>query len=142
VAHGLCRAEFERRRAGAGVKYTMRRPCSLCPFTRTGLALSPERAQEIGEQIVTMEGEAGRGLFVCHETAEVRGEEGGGYVPKDDGSSYHCAGALIFAEKQEAPTQLMRIMERLRAYDRRLLDMDADVFDNLREMVEHNRGRL
>lgn len=80
---------------------------------------------------MALDGAAGRSEFVCHKTAIIRR---GMYVAGRD--SQHCAGALIFAEKQEAPTQMMRIMERLHLYDRRKLDMTANVFGCLREMID------
>lgn len=80
--------------------------------------------------MVDADGRGGRGEFPCHKTAEVIDGE---YIATD--KSVHCAGALIFAEKQEAPTQMMRIAERLGMYDRRKLDMGADVYDSLDEMV-------
>jgi hypothetical protein len=41
--------------------------------------------------------------------------------------SVHCAGMLIFLEKRNQPTQMMRICERLGLYDRTKLDMAAKV---------------
>lgn len=113
------------------MRYTKRTPCELCPFKRGGLQLSKERAEELGGQIVDVGGNGGRPDFPCHKTAtEIDGE----YIATD--KSVHCAGALIFAEKQDAPTQMMRIAERLGMYDRRKLDMDADVYDSLDEMID------
>jgi hypothetical protein len=51
-------------------------------------------------------------------------------------NSLQCAGALIFAEKNGNATQMMRIAERLGMYDPRKLNMDADVFDDIDEMLE------
>lgn len=79
------------------------------------------------------------GDFPCHKTT----------VETDDGdrhgvsSSRHCAGALIFAEKNKNATQLMRIAERLGMYDARKMMADQEavdsVFDGLDEMLESNR---
>jgi hypothetical protein len=56
--------------------------------------------------------------------------------------SRHCAGALIFAEKNENATQMMRIAERLGMYDPRKMMADQaavdSVFNDLDEMVESN----
>lgn len=124
------------------MNYNMRKPCDLCPFTRTGLRLSPERAQELGGQIVDIHGQPGTAEFICHKTADEETEEGHLVARpySDPKQSEHCAGALIFAEKQGVATQLMRFAERLRLYDPSKLDMKADVFDNLREMIKVNRA--
>lgn len=113
------------------MKYDMTKPCGVCPFSRAGLKLSKERARELGGQIVNIRGEGGRPEFPCHKTATIDDE--GGFIGDKD--SQHCAGALIFAEKQDAPTQMMRLAERFGFYDRSKLDMGADVFDDLREMI-------
>jgi len=74
----------------------------------------------------------GTGDFACHRTL---GED-------DDGEtvvtaeSQHCAGALIFAEKHEAPTQMMRICERLGLYDASKLKGHHLVFDTAAEMLK------
>jgi hypothetical protein len=119
------------------MKFGMKRPCDLCPFMRNGLKLTPARALEIGGQIVDMQGRPGNGYFVCHKTAAL--DENDDYVAKSvtaTQQSEHCAGALIFAEKQDVATQLMRIAERTNGYDRTQLDMTADVYDSLEEMVQ------
>ena len=121
------------------MKYTMTKPCNFCPFVIGGLAhLGPDRAEAIGGQIVDFDGCGGRSEFVCHKTGEA--EEDGDIREKRDGSSVHCAGALIFAEKQEAQTQMMRIAERLGMYDPSKLDKASfdRVFDNLDDMIEAN----
>jgi hypothetical protein len=67
------------------------------------------------------------GTFQCHKTnVKVGGK----------GDPMHCAGALIFAEKNGNETQLMRIAGRLNMYDPNALDMDADVFDTMDEMLD------
>jgi len=75
------------------------------------------------------------GEFCCHKTTVCDDE--GKYTPGPD--SQHCAGALIFLEKQDAPHQMMRICERLGIYDRRKLDMDAPVFGSLAEVRKADR---
>jgi hypothetical protein len=64
--------------------------------------------------------------FQCHKTIR-------------KGEPQHCAGATIFLEANEQPNQMMRIMERLGAYDRHALDMDSPVFTDADEMIEHQR---
>lgn len=93
------------------MKYTMRKPCDQCPFLKgSGFTWASLVAHASGE-------------FPCHKTCTVNDE--GLFEARD--SSPHCAGALIFLEKQEAPHQMMRICERLGFYDRRKLDMSAPV---------------
>lgn len=58
---------------------------------------------------------------------------------KDGPNAQHCAGALILLEKMEQPNQMMRWMERIGAYDRTKLDMDAPVFGDTEEFIEAQR---
>jgi hypothetical protein len=94
------------------MNYLLRTPCDACPFLN-GMSFTLTRLREFAS-----------GEFPCHKTARL--DENIGYVSKGD-KSQHCAGALIFLEKQNAPHQMMRIMERMGYYDRSKLDMDAPV---------------
>jgi hypothetical protein len=120
------------------VKYDMKKPCGACPFKRgSTLRLDAERVDEIGGQFTT----GGQASFVCHQTAEID-EENGHFVPKrrdaDGPESRHCAGALIFAEKNGTPSQMMRIAHRLGMYDPRGLEPYYDeVYDGLDDMRDH-----
>lgn len=96
------------------MKYTMTKPCDACPFLKgSGFTWRSLVAHASGE-------------FACHKTCDLDDDEGV-YEPKGNGKSLHCAGALIFLEKQEAPHQMMRICERLGGYDRTKLDMTVPV---------------
>lgn len=116
--------------------YDLLRPCSNCPFLREGgVRLTEARVEEIAGMMISPAG----GDFPCHKTT----------VDTDDGdrhsvsASRHCAGALIFAEKNGNATQMMRIAERLGMYDSRKLMADQaaveSVFNDLDEMLESNR---
>lgn len=96
------------------MKYTMTTPCNECPFLlkmKQGFTL--RRLQDLSE-----------GSFHCHQTGEVD-EVTSNFVPNEN--SVACAGALIFREKRNAPSQIMRIAERVGLYDRTKLDMKAKV---------------
>lgn len=96
----------------------MTKPCAECPFLNTAnmrRGFTLRRLNEFAE-----------GTFPCHQTAKLDdGDEGAAYIAKEN--SQHCAGALIFCEKRNRPSQMMRISERLGMYDRRKLDMKANV---------------
>ncbi len=118
------------------MNYTMTKPCPECPFRRDGegakpVRLLPARVEEIAGLML-----GGRGDFPCHKTTEPddSDEDGGRCVTKD---SVHCAGALIFAEKNETSTQMMRVAGRLGMYDPTKLDAAsfAEVFDDMDEMM-------
>lgn len=97
------------------MKFDMKTPCNACPFIRgsiTNTSLAEGRIEEIVDAI------RHEATFTCHKTLQ---------LPKED--QQHCAGAMIFLEKEERPNQMMRIMGRLRLYDHKKLDMDADVID-------------
>jgi hypothetical protein len=117
--------------------FDLLRPCSSCPFLRIGgVRLTEARVEEIAGGMLSTQG----ATFACHKTT----------TPSSDGmdmletkDSRHCAGALIFAEKNENATQMMRIAERLGMYNPRKMMADQavvdSVFDELDEMVELNR---
>lgn len=92
----------------------MTTPCDECPFLK-----SMRHGFTIRRLFEHASGE-----FACHKTCEVD-EDDGTFQATDN--SPHCAGALIFLEKRGRPHQMMRIAERLGMYDRRKLNMGADV---------------
>lgn len=116
--------------------YTLRRPCAHCPF-RSDIHpyLGEARAREIGETILFNDA-----TFSCHEhNIWDEDEEGNAFVSEE---KYHCAGAMIFLEKQDRPNQMMRIAERIGIYDRSKLSMGAPVCGTLEEFIEqHSEGR-
>lgn len=114
------------------MKYELTRPCAKCPF-RSDIPsyISPARVREIEYTL-------DRGEFPCHETCDYDHEDEDGMpFGRETEQSQHCAGALILLEKEERPSQMMRIMERLRMYDRTKLDMSAPVHDTFDAMVDH-----
>lgn len=96
------------------MKYTMTEPCDSCPFlTKMKRGFSIGRLREFSF-----------GAFPCHKTCD-SSEDSGDFIANK--TSVACAGALIFLEKRGAPSQMMRIAERLGFYDRRKLNMKSDV---------------
>lgn len=115
--------------------FSMKRPCAKCPFRKGGvLRLTEERIIEIGSMF---NGGADNATFACHETLDYDGDEDG---PRHTPKTRHCAGAFIFAEKHEAPTQMMRIAERFnsdgKGYDRTRLEGEDEVWDDIEEWLE------
>lgn len=94
------------------MNYNLTTPCDQCPFLRGS-----------GFTWRALLGHA-RGEFPCHKACNVDRE--GDFVERGKRTP-HCAGALIFNEKQNTPHQLMRVCERIGLYDRRKLDMAAPV---------------
>ena len=95
------------------MRYTLTTPCDECPFLRdSGFTFESLEAHASGE-------------FPCHKACKVE-EDTGNFVPRSD-KTPHCAGALIFLEKQGKSHQMMRICERLGMYDASKLDMNANV---------------
>ena len=121
------------------MKMTLTRPCNNCPF-RTDVTpyIRHERAEEIADAITRRQG-----TFSCHKTIDHDDEEddeaAGNHVPSKD--EQHCAGALIMLEHMDQPNQLMRIYERLRAYDRTKLDMTSPVYTSARAFIAAHRRR-
>lgn len=94
------------------MNYMMTKPCEACPFLiGSGFTFASLSRHASGD-------------FACHKTCELSEETDCFELKK---KSLHCAGALIFLEKQNKPHQMMRIAERLGMYDRRKLDMSAPV---------------
>ncbi len=122
------------------MKYTMTSPCDNCPFRRKGfIPLKSTRADQIAQLMLITAGGAG-GEFPCHKTTVDCEDEDGFSDLRETKDSLHCAGALIFAEKQGSATQMMRIAERLGMYDAKALMENNpavdEVFDTVDEMVE------
>lgn len=90
----------------------MTEPCDACPFLKgSGFTWRSLNEHASGE-------------FACHKTCRLD-DDTSTYEPRE--KSLHCAGALIFLEKQGRTTQMMRIVERLGGYDHTKLNMDANV---------------
>lgn len=123
--------------------YSLKRPCDQCPFTRAERAarVSPGRARQIGKAML----DSDSGEFLCHKTFEWKDDPDGSDDPYlvENAKTQHCAGALIFALKNDNETQMMRIAARLRLFDPDAIMADeavcATVFDDLREMVAAHR---
>lgn len=111
------------------MRFNLRKPCDNCPFRsdKPFYGLGPERVREIAEC---------DGTFPCHKTTDLDTEDGEARVLP---TSSHCAGFLIFRERLEQPSQMMRIAERLGLYDRHKLDMTAPVYDSVEAMVDGQR---
>ncbi len=115
------------------MKFELRRACKMCPFRRGGqMRLTPERVDEISALFDNRNGGQG-GTFTCHETLNYDTESGD---PENTEKTQHCAGALIYCEKHESPTQMMRIAERLRMYDHKALRDRDRVWNNLEEWLK------
>lgn len=100
------------------MNYKLTVPCDQCPYL-IGSGFTWRSLQEHAS-----------GEFGCHKACELD-DETGTYEPKE--KTPHCAGALIFLEKQNKPHQMMRICERLGMYDRQKLDMTAPVVSSPRD---------
>ena len=115
------------------MKFDMVTPCPSCPFRVDGdkpIRLTEDRVIELTANMLDSSG----GTFACHETVDYSDDDDG----DDTGSNVqHCAGALIFAEKNGTATQLMRIAERLHCYDAKKLAPHYDlVFDDEDSMID------
>jgi len=106
--------------------YKMTKPCDECPFLK-GSWFEFNRLMEHAS-----------GEFPCHKACD--NNDDGDFVEKPDNKTPHCAGALIFLEKQNRPHQMMRIAERLGMYDMTKLDMDANVGSKPTDYRKERRG--
>lgn len=97
------------------MNFDMLTPCAQCPFIKgsnTNKTLAKGRIEDIVEQ--SMDGYT----FTCHKTLE---------LPKND--QQHCAGAMLYLERENRPNQMMRIAERLGMYDHRKLKPCENLID-------------
>lgn len=116
------------------MRFELRRPCASCPF-RTDIVpfLHAARAREIAKALV-------HHTFTCHNTTiDHEDEETGESMRIDGPDAQHCAGALIMLEHVNAPSQMMRIAERLGLYDRTKLDMSSPVYTTPAAFVAAHR---
>lgn len=108
-------------------------PCSDCPFRHdVQMHLGEQRRLEIARSL--KRGES----FLCHKTVHYGDDDW-----DEDSSSYsargdekHCAGAMILLRKTGKDNQYMQVGERLRVIDLDTLNLEAPVFDSLRDFVE------
>jgi hypothetical protein len=115
--------------------FDLKKPCDNCPFLKKGgIRLTQGRIQQIAGYMLDSQG----ATFPCHKTTIDTDEDGRAATPK----SKHCAGALIFAEKNDNANQMMRIAERLGIYkpqelmaDQAIVDL---VFDDVDDMLAVN----
>ncbi|ATW58060.1 hypothetical protein CNR34_00127 [Pseudomonas phage nickie] len=101
--------------------YALNKPCENCPFLKDeSKAIRLQRGRRDGIIEDLLDGSVTG--FSCHKTVHSKtggewDEDGdGSYIPS--GRELECAGAIAVLEKLNRPTQLMRIMERMGAYDR------------------------
>ena len=114
----------------------MTHPCAKCPFLKgTKMLLREGRIVEI-ESCVNQHNGA---TFPCHETVDYNGDGDGedDCGGRETDKTQHCAGALIYIEKQGVSSQMMRIAERLGMYDRHALASEDLVWDDLDEWLEN-----
>lgn len=120
------------------MNFDMKKPCHNCPFLKEGgIRLHRGRARQIAKNSLSDKGKT----FTCHLTTVDLDDEEGSTV--DGPNAAHCAGALIFSEKNRVQTQMMRIAGRLGMYAPESLMANKEavgsVFDSLAEMVKANQ---
>jgi hypothetical protein len=84
------------------VEFNLTAPCGNCPFRNDGKAIPLRPGRVVGIKRDLLRDNT---MFRCHKAM-----------------TEHCAGALIWLELMERPSQMMRISERLGLYDRTKLD--------------------
>lgn len=112
------------------MKYNLTEPCNECPYLIGG-----------GFTFASLTRHA-QGEFACHKACvlEDRDDGNGEVYRARNGKTPHCAGALIFLEKQDKPHQMMRICERIGMYDRTKLNMSANVGSKPSDYRKQPRG--
>lgn len=102
------------------MNFDLKIPCKDCPFVKgssTNVSLAEGRIEGIVQDL-----RAGMS-FTCHKTIQA-------YTDKPV-VEQHCAGAMIFLERENHPNQIMRVAERIGLYDYKKLDIDRpDIIEN------------
>jgi hypothetical protein len=113
----------------------MKRPCDNCPFRHDVPGfLRQSRAEEIMQSLLCDQS------FPCHKTTRDAEDEDGTSYRYADSNSEHCAGATILLTRMGMPNQMMRIAERLGMFNPDELDLEAPVFDEDWQFVEHHQA--
>jgi hypothetical protein len=97
------------------MNFNLTKPCKDCPFiegSSTNTTLEEGRIKGIANDLM-----AGNS-FQCHKTLNTAKKE-------------HCAGALLYLEREGQPNQHMRIAERLGMYDHTKLEACEKLIDPL-----------
>jgi hypothetical protein len=80
------------------MKMDLTRACSNCPFRREGgIRLTAGRVREIVGTMLNRQG----GMFACHKTVKYDDDD---ETEINIDEQQHCAGALIFADKNNTHT--------------------------------------
>ena len=117
------------------MNFNLTAPCDNCPF-RTDCPkgwLGAPRAHGIASGLFQDK------TFACHKTTDLEDDESIEFHSNPD--EQHCAGALIFLEKQGFAHQLMWIAERLGFYDAAKLKMTSPVFKTSADFIRHHTGK-
>ncbi|MFE5321605.1 hypothetical protein ACFQ88_23145 [Paenibacillus sp. NPDC056579] len=97
------------------MKFNLKKPCRDCPFlhgSSTNVTLAEGRLEGIARDLMS-------GLsFPCHKTLDLKST-----------NREHCAGALLYLEREERPNQIMRIAERLGLYDHTKLEQCSSLIE-------------
>jgi len=118
--------------------YNLKSPCKDCPFrTDKEGFLTRGRAEEIVKGITLYQGHFWCHKYTDHEQVDDE-EDGEDSIYRPGDKDQMCAGSMIMLEHMEKPNQMMRIAERLGMYDRTELDMDAPVFKESDEFIDHH----
>jgi hypothetical protein len=90
-------------------------PCKSCPFRRRGkhvVRLGRFRVREVAGNMLNINGKT----FSCHNACHgERDDDGVGYHPAV--TDIHCAGALIFAERNGVRSTPLQLAERFGLYE-------------------------
>lgn len=112
--------------------FNVKQPCADCPFIKDGimnLSLSEGRMRGIVEDLHRDK------TFTCHKTIDysaqfVEDEEGESHFTPAE-SNQHCAGALLYMERDGYRNQVMQIGMRLGAYKPKELKGMDKIIDKL-----------
>lgn len=119
------------------MKFDLTKACGDCPFRNSDKAIRLHRlrARDIGQMMESRDG----GTFACHKTVKHSDAdtEDDFHIPSRN--EQHCAGALVYAMKQDNFTQMMRIAERT-GWDPSKMEGFDEIIDDWEEMETSPRG--
>lgn len=98
--------------------FNLKQPCVECPFVKgsmTNQSLSENRMKDIVNDILVKDLS-----FQCHKTIKLS-------LDKHE----HCAGAILYLERENKPNQIMRIAERIGRYNKTEMKECPNLIDRI-----------
>ncbi len=118
--------------------FNLKSPCKNCPFRKD---VEPYISEARCKDIVFALTKDNK-TFACHKTVDYNDIDEESREVKKNINESHCAGALIVMERNNIAqnNNMIRIAERLKIYDYKILNLKAPVYKNFKIMIKAHKG--